>query len=266
MTGKNFSNRVKIFSVCMLQFLRVRTPVRLNKYFDLIAQKMSLETDVKFYIKTPFDFFIFSFMWEQELQDVLRFEEGMNFLDVGAHIGKYTIRAGMKIGKEGKVVAIEPDKDNFDLLVRNIEANGLQNCIALNLAAYRADTQVNLFHSATSREHSIIEDFGKGSRKVKARALDSLLEEIEIGKIDLIKIDVEGAELEVLEGLANTLTKQNPLLVIEILKRDEDRVIRYLDSLGYKKELIHFLLDYRGGLMFYCFKKQHQPTPMPSPS
>jgi FkbM family methyltransferase len=236
--------------------------VLVNKYFDLIAQRMSFETDVKFYIRTPFDFFILSFIWEQELQGVFRFEEGMNFLDIGAHIGKYTIRAGMKIGKEGKVVAIEPDKDNFDLLVRNIEANGLQNCVALNLAAYRADTEVNLFLASTSREHSIMEDFGKGSRKVTARALDSVLEEIGIEKVDLIKIDVEGAELEVLEGLENTLTKQNPLLIVEILKRDEDKVIRYLGSLYYKKELLHVLPDYKGGLMFYCFKKQHHPTPI----
>ena len=102
-----------------------------------------------------------------------------------------------------------------------------------------------------------MENFGRGSCKIQARALDKVLAEKRIEHVDMIKIDVEGAEYEVLKGLESTLINKNPVLVIEIMKRDEARVIEYLGSLGYRGRLLHAFLPFRGGLMFYQFKKQH---------
>jgi len=254
-TGKNPSNKIKISIVWLLRCVQELSPPKTRKYLDFITHGMTIETDVKFQIRTPHDFFIFSSLWEKELKDTLKFTKGMNFLDVGAHIGKYTLRAAAKIGNQGKVIAIEPDRNNFALLVRNIELNKLHNCIPLNLAAYSTDGEVNLFLGPSSAEHSITEDSKKGSYKVKAKALDNVLNEIRIEKVDLIKIDVEGAELEVLKGLRKTLKKDNPTLVIELLKTDRNKIINYLADLGYKEKLLHVYLPYKGGLMYYRFTR-----------
>lgn len=138
-TGRTLSTRMKILLICLLRSLRDNSPPRMKRYFDLPVKGMLLETDVKFFINTLHDFFVFSSLWEEELKDVFCFKEGMNFLDVGTHIGKYAVRAAMQVGRQGKVVAIEPNRDNFICLVRNLKANGLTNCLALNVAAYHTD-------------------------------------------------------------------------------------------------------------------------------
>lgn len=256
-TGRNLSSKWKIFEICLLRYLEGRGPTAMKRYVDLFVNGMLIETDVRFFIRTLNDFFIFSSVWEEELQNTFAFRKGMNFLDVGAHIGKYTLRAALKVGEDGRVIAVEPDIDNFRLLLKNMEINGVTNCIPLNLAAYYTDAEINLFLGVTPAQHSVKEDFGRGSRRVQARALDNVLAERGIEHVDLIKVDVEGAEYEVLKGLENTLINKNPVLVIEIMKRDEAKIIEYLESLGYRRRLLHVFLPFRGGLMFYQFKKQH---------
>jgi FkbM family methyltransferase len=253
-TGRNFSSKLKIFAIYILRYLQILSPWRMQRYFDLIVQGMIIEADVKFSIGALYDFFVFSPSWEEELGDVFKLKKGMNFLDVGAHIGKYAVRVANMVGNEGNVVAVEPNKDNFEVLVRNIELNQLQNCIPLNLAAYHTNRDVSLFLGPSSAEHTIKEDLGKGSYKVKARALDDVLKEIGIEKVDLVKLDVEGAELEVLKGLERTLEKGNPVLVVEILKKDEHKVIDYLHNLAYREKLLN--VSGRGHQMHYCFRKE----------
>jgi FkbM family methyltransferase len=254
-TGRTLSSKLKILEICILEFLQDQGPTILERYVDLLANGMIFETDVRFIIRTPNDFFIVSSLWEEGLQKTFAFREGMNFLDVGAHIGKYTLRASGEVGKEGKVISIEPNPDNFSLLLKNIELNGLTNCIPLNMAAYNRDAEIDLFFGMTPARGSVVENFGRGQCTVKARTLDSVLAEIGIERVDLIKIDVEGAEYEALKGLENTLKDKDPMLIIEIMKRDEEKVLKYLKSLAYKPTLIHAFLPFRGGLMFYQFKK-----------
>ena len=218
---------------------------------------MVIETDVKFCIRTLHDFFVLSSSWERELKDALRFLHGMNFLDVGAHLGRYTLRAAKKIGSNGKVIAVEPNKDNYAFLVRNIRLNRFDNCLALNIAGYSSNSEVELFFGEDSARHSIKEDFGKGFYRVKARILDDVLKENGIRSVDLIKVDVEGAELEVLKGLNNTLKKQNPKLIIEVLKRDKRKIADYLTSLGYEGKILRTYQEFEGGLL-HCFFQKHK--------
>ena len=254
-TGKTTSDKIKITTIWLLRSLQEVSPSQTRKYLDVIARGKCVETDVRFSIKTLHDFFIFSSLWEKELEDFFEFREGMTFLDVGAHIGKYTLRAAKKIGSKGKVIAIEPDRDSFAFLVRNIKLNKLRNCIPLNVAAYHADCEVSLFMGPYSAQNSIKEDFQKGSYKVKARALDNVLRELRIRGVDFVKIDVEGAELDVLEGLQETLKKQNPVLIIELMKRDSEKTINYLADLGYKRKLLNLYAPFRGGLLYYRFAR-----------
>jgi FkbM family methyltransferase len=217
---------------------------------------MIVDADVRFTIGTLLDFRIFSSSWESELRELFELDKGMNFLDVGAHIGKYAIRAAVMVGDNGTVIAVEPDKRNFELLVKNIALNNLRNCMPLRIAAYSSNGEITLFRGPSCAEHSISEDFGKGSYKVRARVLDDVLKELGIARVDLIKIDVEGAELEVLRGLEETLRKESPRLIIEVLKRDEANIVRYLNNLAYRERLASFFPPYRGGLSHYYFKKE----------
>jgi FkbM family methyltransferase len=253
--GRTFTGKLKVATVYVASILRRSSPPVLKRRLDAIMKGAVVETDVRFSIRTLHDFYVVSFRWEKWLDSAFKFEKGMTFLDVGAHVGKYTLRAAFRVGNKGKVIAVEPNKENFDVLVKNITLNGLSNCVPLNVAAYSSDGEVLLFKGADSTLHSIKEDFGEGSYKVKARALDNVLEEIGVKKLDLVKIDVEGAELEVLKGMEKTLKKQNPTMIIEILRRDEDKVLDYLNHLAYKATLLRCDPNYRGGLSHYRFDK-----------
>jgi len=254
--GRSLRSKLRIFVLCVLGFVQRISPFWLRRDFDFLVRGMVVEADVRFAIRTLFDFRIFSFSWEPELAELFELEEGMVFLDVGAHIGKYAVRAAVKVGDSGRVVAVEPDRDNFQLLVKNIALNGLRNCIPLRIAAYSSEGEITLFKGPSSAEHSTSEDFGKGSYKVRARVLDNVLKEIGVAGLDLIKIDVEGAEIDVLRGLEGTLRKGKARLIMEVMKRDDAGVVGYLNGLDYRERLISFYPSYRGGLSHYCFEKE----------
>ena len=254
--GRGLWGKLQIFVLCVLGFVQRVSPFSLKRGFDFLVRGMVVDADVRFAIRTLFDFRIFSFSWEPELAELFELEEGMVFLDVGAHIGKYAVRAAVKVGDNGRVIAVEPDRDNFELLVKNIALNGLRNCIPLRIAAYSSEGELNLFRGPSSAEHSTCEDFGKGSYKVRARVLDNVLKEIGVAGVDMIKIDVEGAEIDVLRGLEETLRKGKTRLIMEVMKRDDAGVVGYLNGLDYRERLISFYPSYRGGLSHYCFEKE----------
>lgn len=166
----------------------------------------------------------------------LRLKEGDVFVDVGAHVGKYTVTAAKIVGPRGLVVAIEPHPENYKALVRSVRLNGLRNVVALNIAAWDRDCELELFFAESSGRHTVKEGGGRGSVKVRARALDDVLEEVEVPRVDVVKVDVEGAEVEVLRGLSRTIRKFRPLVVFESFK--EGSAERVAGELGCDVELI----------------------------
>jgi len=165
----------------------------------------------------------------------IRIEENSVVIDIGAHIGLYTIPIA-KIAKNGFVVAIEPNPDNFKCLIENIRLNSLRNVITLNIAAWNDDCELNLFRGYSSAWHSVIRSRYVTDQTVRVRAkkLDDVVKELGLNKITLIKIDVEGAEFQVLQGLKSTLQQFKPDLLIEIWKDNEKTVYEFLSELGYQ--------------------------------
>ncbi|MCS7139609.1 MAG: FkbM family methyltransferase, partial [Candidatus Nezhaarchaeota archaeon] len=100
--------------------------------------------------------------------------------------------------------------------LKNIKLNGLKNVIALNIAAWNGECNLKLFIGDVSGHHSAKKDFGLGSITVKAMPLDDVVRDLRVKRVDLIKIDVEGAELEVLEGLVRTLKEHHPKVIVEV--------------------------------------------------
>jgi FkbM family methyltransferase len=134
---------------------------------------------------------------------------GMVVVDVGANIGYYTLLAARAVGPEGAVVAFEPDPVNFKLLSRNVASNGLADRVALvQCAVADRNGTVTLFHDRDNfGAHSFAEKnlVRAGSVEVSCSTLAEALGEQGLDYVDLLKVDVQGAEGLVFEGAKKVL-------------------------------------------------------------
>jgi FkbM family methyltransferase len=123
-------------------------------------------------------------------------KEGDTVIDIGAHIGRYTILSSKMVGNTGKVVAIEADLDTFQLLKRNVALNNLTNVLPLNIAVFSTKTRIKLYEqSASAKYNSLILSRAKQTEKyveINSDTLDNILELNGINQVNWIKIDVEG--------------------------------------------------------------------------
>jgi FkbM family methyltransferase len=173
-------------------------------------------------------------------------KEGDVFLDVGANIGWYTVYAAKAVGATGKVIAFEPEPSNLDMLRRNVRANGLKNVVVEGRALSNAAGSFKLFlERGNLGKHSLVlEHGGKHYVNVETIPLDDYWKGQ--GDIKLVKIDTEGAEGLILDGMRETLKNQKGLeLILEFAPRrlqksgyDPDKVLDDLYRLGFKASLI----------------------------
>ena len=185
---------------------------------------------------------------EPELTAFLKriLKPGMIFFDVGAHIGEYVIVGATTVAPNGEVHAFEPDERNFNLLQNNVKMNNLSNVVLNFTAVYEENTTLELIQTqepSTSHiaSNSLIET---GSfQTVKAITLDSYKNNKGIDRVDVLKIDVEGAELFVLRGAETLLDKPKgkaPIVIFEYSQANcqrfgyhPDDIIKFLKSKGY---------------------------------
>jgi FkbM family methyltransferase len=151
------------------------------------------------------------------LHSIFHGKSGGIFVDVGANFGWYSLLFGYFAGDYGKVVAVEPDLDNQKLLLENIEFNGCSNIELIACAVGKENKELMLkkapstnpgMHSLVALPH--VNEFGE---MVIVRRLDDLLSPYP-GSIELMKIDIEGFEVEALLGAENVL-KRCKFLMIE---------------------------------------------------
>jgi len=161
------------------------------------------------------------------------------FVDVGAHLGYFTCIAG-KICTRGKVFGFEVDKHAFNLLEKNIRYNNLSNVEIFNYGVSNKDGFVRIPKiSSPDPALSIINDKKNGDYlSVKAISLDEFFKNKD--KPNVVKIDVEGAELLVLKGMKSLLKKANLVLFLELhgnklnsFNTDSEEIITFLNRLGY---------------------------------
>jgi FkbM family methyltransferase len=191
-------------------------------------------------------------------------KEGDTVIDIGAHIGRYTITSSKQVGNTGKVVAIEADPDNFQLLKRNIAFNNLTNVLPLNYAVFSERTKIKLYEQSASAKYNSVMLTRAAETKnyveVKADTLDSILKLNGVNRVDWIKIDVEGAEFEVLKGSTKTLSTENMSLLIEIHNiEDPSHYDNIVDFLKYDNYEITFEQRYEGsGESHVIFRKKNK--------
>lgn len=130
----------------------------------------------------------------------LNINENSTILDIGGHIGSFTIQAA-KIAKNGIIYTFEPFINNFNLIKKNIEVNNLKNVELYNVGILDEDKTVDFFISnANTGMHSTIPSKNSNSKilKINCLSLDKFIKDNKLKSIDLIKLDCEGAEYSIL--------------------------------------------------------------------
>jgi FkbM family methyltransferase len=151
------------------------------------------------------------------LQYVLK--PGGTFIDCGANVGFFSIQAGALVGETGTVISIEANPDTYKLLERNLRANRFG--LPINYALTSQAGEVELFVPgswdvySSLRADGLVEGVADHSYKVKASTLDEVIEELALSRIDLVKIDIEGGELDVLRSAPKLLGTFRPYIIME---------------------------------------------------
>jgi FkbM family methyltransferase len=159
---------------------------------------------------------------------------GSVFIDVGAHIGRYSFPVARFVGEDGIVVVIEPDPVSFRALSMGVELNGLRNVLALNVALGDREGKATLCQKFVTATSSIIEFNGcRRFVEVPLRRLDSIVEDLGLKRVDVIKIDAEGAEVQVLKGGVKTIMRFRPFIVVEVRNHNIDKFEQIMKNLGY---------------------------------
>ena len=146
-------------------------------------------------------------------------KEGMTLLDLGANIGYYVIMESRLIGESGFIYALEPHPSNVSLLKNNIQLNNMDNRVEVHQMGGSNKTGIEkLFVSAKSNLHSFVADKNNSGElvEVPTTTIPDFCKERK--KIDFIRMDIEGYEVEVLEGLLPALEDDDfrPSILFEI--------------------------------------------------
>ena len=142
---------------------------------------------------------------------------GMVFVDAGAHVGYFSTLAARRVGSGGKVVAFEPDPHNFALLTRNLSRNRLDNVLPQQLAlGSSAETRRLFFSTDNLGDHRLHDDESDPRRSlaVTVDTLDHALERSGVTRVDAIKLDVQGSELDAVKGGERTLRSNGGIVVL----------------------------------------------------
>jgi FkbM family methyltransferase len=154
-------------------------------------------------------------------------------LDLGPYVGPYSLSAAIAVGTSGKVIALEPDETNRRQLERNLTLNAVTNCTVIPKAAWRRSGRVGWQTGDQPVWHHVDEKVSEST--VEAISVDDLIAEQRLDRVDWIKLDIEGGEVEALEGAKQTLRRFRPALFVEIHRTDAP-LRQLLSSIDYTVE------------------------------
>jgi FkbM family methyltransferase len=180
-------------------------------------------------------------------------EEGDVIVDIGANIGYFVLIEAGLVNGEGKIVALEPSPQNARLLKHNVEKNKIENVFIHQIAVGEKTGKANLYLSEKSNRNSLIprNELEYKEIEVNVTTLDDLLEKEE--RVNLIRMDIEGGEFNVINGMEKTLKKFRPKIFLELhsahsaIKRDLiSNFFNFFKVLDYDIKYVHpSNLDYQ---------------------
>jgi FkbM family methyltransferase len=163
------------------------------------------------------DLGIFHEIWDHE-----RYTEGSvgeqarggTVVDIGAHVGLFSVYASRVIGAK-RIVSVEPDSTNFQLLSRNVSANAIENATLVNAAVAGESGEKRIYIDPSNTGGHGFYSRGVHSKLVKTFSLSELFEASRVAECSLLKMDCEGAEMEVFEGAEDELLTRVSAIVLE---------------------------------------------------
>lgn len=182
-------------------------------YRTFILDGVKLTADISDYIGHYY-YFGFQDKSHRKLFDLCR--QDYNIIDVGANIGFTTLKMA-QIANNGNVIGFEPDPLNYSRCVVNFNQNSLPNARVLNLGLGNQETNLNLeIRTPSNRGGNRMSIHQAEGISVPVKTLDHQFQQLNIPAVNLIKIDVEGFELKVLQGAEQVIKKFKPILFIEL--------------------------------------------------
>ena len=192
--------------------------------------------------------------YERHATDLFRklVKPGNIVVDIGAHIGHYSLVAAEIVGKNGRVFSFEPSPDNHAFLIRNIAANGYDNVEAIPKAVSDRTGVTKFFLNLDDTgQHSLSRGEGHGhSLEIETITLDEFLADRDY-LINVVKMDVEGAEMRVLQGMRETIARADDLTIFT--EFSPPMITRAGSS---PSGFLQQLTDYGFHLFHICEKKQ----------
>lgn len=165
-------------------------------------------------------------------------------IDVGAYTGDTALIFSRLVGEEGRVIAFEPDDYNFRKLQANIDNLHLKNVTAVKRALW-SENRIMRFAELHGIGSSLLlpDRYRGGWRRIRVARLDDEVRRLNLDRVDFIKIDAEGAEIEILKGAKRTLEESAPSLAIAAYhevkgKQTWGEVNSILKKMGYKTKII----------------------------
>jgi FkbM family methyltransferase len=148
---------------------------------------------------------------EKELRSYLTYykiKKGSYVLEAGAYTGLFTVYASKKVGRSGRVISFEPDPYNNIMLMRNLTLNKVRNVTIIKKGLYSKEDQLPFdIQSIGSNIVSLNTPFHnrKTINKIPVTTADIELKRLKVKKIDFVTMDIEGAEIEAMEGFRETI-------------------------------------------------------------
>lgn len=186
----------------------------------------------------PHDQCIIEEVYDRDLYSRERIAPGQTVVDAGAHIGIFTLMAARRVGPTGRVLAFEPSPHTQETLRRNLSLNGLPWVKLHPVALSDAEGTAPFFVAADGVENPVADSLqaspNRAQVRVRVRRLDAVLAEEGITSVDLLKIDVEGAELRLMDGAPQALARaQRVVMEVHPPEVDPAEVRRRFEALGY---------------------------------
>lgn len=143
---------------------------------------------------------------------------GMHIIDIGAHLGLFSACSSQLTGSTGKIICFEPTPGTYEVLKKTLALNKCDNVTPLQQAVGAATGETVFFVSSTAacNSNSLVENVSEGNAEkynVTITTIDDIVNTFQLHP-HLIKIDAEGAELDVLKGGIKTLTEKKPTLIL----------------------------------------------------
>jgi FkbM family methyltransferase len=144
---------------------------------------------------------------------------GKVFVDAGANFGIYTAMASKAVGEAGRVISFEPSARAFPVLQRNIAINGFKNVLAFSVALTDRPGRARLYHHSAVGSDALAKDSSFDAdayaQDIDTDLLDNVLTRSSIKRVDVIKMDVQGAEELAMRGANETIVSMRPAIMFE---------------------------------------------------